>query len=239
MPAGGAGWPAARDRRQPASTPPTPSSPPAPGAGAGAGAGAGLTHVPEPRIDAGRYAARQEGAAPTRGRRAGTAKGARWRAPRRCAPPSPTHPTPAAARYGRARLRAARYSDRRICHRPAPERLLVFHALQKSGFWGLFHPALQRKLSPVQDENAVVGTRRRCHLDRLVVIPDVVCAAHLRLVPGHRADAPGTSPPGLAAPHDLPGRRISKLRGLRPYIDFLAWGFASRCRRWQCCASYS
>lgn len=53
----------------------------------------------------------------------------------------------AADGYGRARLRAARYGGWRICHGPlAPLRLLVFRALQKSGFGGLFSPGVQRKV---------------------------------------------------------------------------------------------
>ena len=55
----------------------------------------GLTPGPKRRVDTSLYPPRQEGSALGRaGRQAGTARGARWRAPRRCAPPSRHRPPP-------------------------------------------------------------------------------------------------------------------------------------------------
>jgi hypothetical protein len=62
----------------------------------------------------------------------------------------------AAARCGLARLRAARYSGRRICHRPLPHAFRFSVPLQKSGFRGLFSPA-PLKLVVVRQKSAVVA----------------------------------------------------------------------------------
>jgi hypothetical protein len=122
------------------------------------GAGPGLTPRPEPRVDAGRHPARREGAGPARGPAAG-------RVPRRGhggahrdgARPRRTRARPrAASRYGLARLRAARYPDRRICHRPLPHAFRFSVPLQKSGFWGLFSLGTPKKVL-VRQKSAVVA----------------------------------------------------------------------------------
>jgi len=61
-----------------------------------------------------------------------------------------------ASRYRLARPRAARYSVRRICHRPLPWASRFSVPLQKSGFWGLFSPA-PLKLVLVRQKSALVA----------------------------------------------------------------------------------
>ena len=70
-------------------------------------------------------------------RRAGTT-GARWRAPRRCAPPPRPRPAASPARACLPAGSALRWL--KDLSQAAPARLLVFHPLQKSGFRGLFSP---------------------------------------------------------------------------------------------------
>ena len=108
-------------------------------------AGAGLTPGPEPRADRAGARPAGRGRPGTRaGRRAGTAKGARWRAPRRCAPPSSTPPAP-----GRQPGTGT----------PGPaRRVMVFRPLQKSGFRGLFSRRTAKKVLVRQKNTVVAGS---------------------------------------------------------------------------------
>jgi hypothetical protein len=101
--------------------------------------------------------------------------GARWRAPRRCAPSSRQRPRPAGS-PARACLRAARYADGRICHRPFPHASLVsvhyrnpvfgaFFTGPKSGARGQKHPTVAAEAGG----RPAVGLWRRCRSYRVVV----------------------------------------------------------------------
>ena len=81
-----------------------------------------------------------------------------------------------AARSGHAWLRAPCDAARRICHGGLVPRAAVLVAyLQKSGFEGLFSLRPREKVLEGRKHTAGGGVRRRCHLDRLVVTPDVTC----------------------------------------------------------------
>ena len=141
VPAGGAGWPAARDRRHPASTPPAASSRPAP-------AGGGLDTRPRATRRCGPVPAPpEEGTAPADGPAAGpgTAKGARWRAPHGARHRRASACCRRAARYGHARLRAARYADWRICHGPLPRASWFSVHYRNRVFRAFFHVPLENR----------------------------------------------------------------------------------------------
>jgi len=188
VPAGGAGWPAARDRRHPPSTPPAASSRPRPV----------LDTPPRATGRCGRYPAGQEGPARHEGRPPGGYRdegtggahrdGARPRRPRA---------RRRAAWYGLARLRAARYSGWRICHRPSPCASRFSVPLQKSGFWGLFSPA-PLKLVLVRQKSAVVagGSFTSGGPSCTSRVPAVYLAGNDA---GQRPDVPGRERPAAGA----------------------------------------
>ena len=152
-------------------------------------------------------ATRRYGPAPARPGGAGPARGpAAGRIPRRGhgdahrdgARPRRTRARPrAASRYGLARLRAARYSDRRICHRPLPHAFRFSVPLQKSGFWGLFSLGTPKKVL-VRQKSAVVagGSFTSGGPSCTSRVPAVYLAGNDA---GQRPDVPGRERPAAGA----------------------------------------